>query len=151
MIIIIICKTNLLIFYSNSGRTREVAVQFNPLHTSTKSTSTCEIKQVHSSCQYDLPSDTEPGRRVNVEASVQVDDLNQPVLLVSSSTQYEQKTFLDGISQTEALSVYDHSATNTSVSTTPVSDSMYLDDTLSEGEVFLPWNLRLSGWFLNWF
>lgn len=37
----------------------------------------------------------------------------------------------------------EHSATNTSACTTPVSESMFMDDMLSEGEVLLPWNLRL--------
>lgn len=95
-------------------------------------------------------------KKSSIDASVQVENYNktsdQKLELVDAFTQYKKKCFSDAVIQTEVVTDSEHSATNTSACTTPVSESMFMDDMLSEGEVGLPWNLRLlsrSGKLLN--
>lgn len=140
------CKV-IFLYFSNSIYTRDVAVQFNPLHTSTKSTSTADVKKIDSSCQYDILTEIY-SKKSNIDASVQVENYNKSsdqkfLDVVDACTQYKKESFSDAIIQTEVLADSEHSATNTSACTTPVSESMFMDDMLSEGEIALPWNLRL--------
>lgn len=116
------------------------------MHTSTKSTSTAEIKKRDSSCQYDILAEIY-SKKSNIDASVQAENYNktsdQKLEVVDAFTQYKKKCFSDAVIQTEVATDSEHSATNTSACTTPVSESMFMDDMLSEGEIVLPWNLRL--------
>lgn len=132
----------LLLLFRSPFLTRDVAVQFNPLHTCNKSTITLEIKTTDSSSQYDIPQVTKPILLPIADVSVQTIEL-QNYQQTDAFTQCEPKIFSNSVAQTELLLNYEYSATNTSVSSTPVSDSMFMDDLLSEGETFLPWNLRL--------
>ncbi|CAL1285081.1 unnamed protein product [Larinioides sclopetarius] len=132
-----------------SVRTREVSIQFNPVFTSTKSTATSEIALIDASNQCDvlLPQQVEEKdvRHVSVQVLPEPEIAFPVQEKVDSSVQWEQpvSALRDSCVQTmEFLNPSENSA-NTSVSSTPVSDSIFLDDMLSEGEVFLPWNLRL--------
>ncbi|XP_055946603.1 uncharacterized protein LOC129978343 isoform X2 [Argiope bruennichi] len=132
-------------------RTREVSIQFNPVSTSTKSTTTSEVALVDASNQCDvlLPKQVEEKEVMN--ASVQAmpeSEMIVPVPVqekVDSSVQWEQPVSVlrDSYVQTMDFLMPSENSAHTSVSSTPVSDSIFLDDMLSEGEVFLPWNLRL--------
>ncbi|GBM09369.1 hypothetical protein AVEN_184078-1 [Araneus ventricosus] len=132
-----------------SVRTREVSIQFNPVTTSTKSTATSEVALIDASNQCDvlLPQQVEEKniRHVSVQVLPEPEVVLPVQEKVDSSVQWEQpvSALRDSCVQTmEFLNPSENSA-NTSVSSTPVSDSIFLDDMLSEGEVFLPWNLRL--------
>lgn len=102
---------------------------------------------IDSSCQYDILTEIY-SKKSTSDASVQVENYNKPsdqkfLEVVDAFTQYKKESFSNAIIQTEVVADSEHSATNTSASTTPVSESMFMDDMLSEGEIALPWNLRL--------
>ncbi|GIY20074.1 uncharacterized protein CEXT_18561 [Caerostris extrusa] len=129
--------------------TREVSVQINPISTSTKSTATSEVTRIDAVSQYDeilpLKIVEKDIKHASVQVIPEVETVAPPPQKVDSSAQWEQpiSTLRDCSIQTLEIPAISENSANTSVSSTPVSDSIFLDDMLSEGEVFLPWNLRL--------
>ncbi|GIX72916.1 uncharacterized protein CDAR_72711 [Caerostris darwini] len=142
-------ETGELAFNTDRVTLREVSVQINPISTSTKSTATSEVTRIDAVSQCDellpLKIVEKDIKHTSVQVIPEVETVVHTPQKVDSSAQWEQpiSTVRDCSIQTLEIPAVSENSANTSVSSTPVSDSIFLDDMLSEGEVFLPWNLRL--------
>ncbi|GFQ95686.1 uncharacterized protein TNCT_49731, partial [Trichonephila clavata] len=131
-----------------SVQTREVSVQIHPAASSTKSTNTSEVVRIDAINQCEIMLLEGKNLEKDIKnASVQVTPIAQVILptqeKVNSSVQCEQPVPIlrnSCVQTMEFLATSENSA-NTSISSTPVSDSIFLDDMLSEGEI--PWHLSL--------
>ncbi|GFW19385.1 uncharacterized protein TNCV_1602791 [Trichonephila clavipes] len=129
-------------------QTREVSVQIHPASSSTKSTNTSEVGRMDAINQCEIILREEKNLEKDIKnASVQVTPIAEVILptqeKVNSSVQCEQPDPIlrnSCVQTMEFLATSENSA-NTSISSTPVSDSIFLDDMLSEGEI--PWHLSL--------
>ncbi|GFU41495.1 uncharacterized protein NPIL_690431 [Nephila pilipes] len=129
---------------TTSIQTREVSVQINPTSSSTKSTNTTEIMRIDAINQCDvLLLEEKDIKNVSIQVIPATEAILPNLEKVSSSVQCEHPVSVlkDSCVQTMEFLTASGNSANTSISSTPVSDSIFLDDMLSEGEI--PWHLML--------